>query len=94
MDKLLTVAEVAKLKGATLRGENAWRSEVLALCSTIERMLLDAEAAREHLEELAEAWRTGAIHEIDGRGGMRSNRNWDVMSQFQKTCREMEADRG
>lgn len=31
-----------------------------------------------HVEELREAWRTGAISEHDGRGGTRSNRNVEV----------------
>ena len=31
-----------------------------------------------HVQELREAWRTGAISEHDGKGGLRSNRNVDV----------------
>ena len=31
-----------------------------------------------HVQELREAWRTGAISEHDGKGGSRSNRNVDV----------------
>ncbi len=31
-----------------------------------------------HLNELREAWRTGALDERDDKGGMRSNRNADV----------------
>ena len=37
-----------------------------------------AEIALEHVKELREAWRTGAIRECDGNGGTRSNRNVDV----------------
>jgi hypothetical protein len=41
--------------------------------------LLEAcRAALEHTEELWDAWTRGAIREIDGRGGERSNRNRDV----------------
>lgn len=41
--------------------------------------LLEAcEAALNHVRELREAWRTGALSERDGRGGSRSNRNVDV----------------
>lgn len=35
-------------------------------------------AAKAHIEELREAWMTGAIHESDNLGGTRSNRNVDV----------------
>ena len=34
--------------------------------------------ALEHVQELREAWSSGAICESDGRGGTRSNRNVDV----------------
>lgn len=34
-------------------------------------------AVWEHLDELRTAWSTGAIHETDGKGGTRSNRNAD-----------------
>lgn len=36
------------------------------------------EFALEHVRELREAWRTGALDERDGGGGTRSNRNVDV----------------
>lgn len=41
-------------------------------------ILLAAKAALEHVRELREAWRTGALHECDGGGGTRSNRNVEV----------------
>lgn len=31
-----------------------------------------------HMEELAEAWQRGIIHENDGKGGIRSNRNHEL----------------
>lgn len=31
-----------------------------------------------HVDELVEAWRSGALSEKDGKGGLRSNRNYDV----------------
>lgn len=43
-----------------------------------ERLRVLSEAAQfawQHLDELREAWRTGAIRETDGKGGTRSNRN-------------------
>lgn len=41
--------------------------------------LLEAcKKALEHVRELREAWRTGALSECDGRGGQRSNLNVDV----------------
>lgn len=35
-------------------------------------------AAKNHIAELEEAWRTGALSERDGKGGTRSNRNLDT----------------
>lgn len=41
--------------------------------------LLDAcRMASAHVRELRDAWERGAINEIDGKGGERSNRNADV----------------
>lgn len=39
--------------------------------------------ALDHVEELEEAWLTGAISERDGLGGARSNRNSDIRVQLQ-----------
>jgi hypothetical protein len=40
------------------------------------------ERVRTHLEELAEAWRRGALTEHDGGGGTRSNRNWELVVEL------------
>ena len=47
-----------------------------------------ASTALAHIEELREAWRTGAIHEIDGLGGTRSNRNVDVECGLRTALKE------
>ena len=39
---------------------------------------------KKHVDELADAWRRGAIQETDGQGGMRSNRNSDVQRLLEK----------
>lgn len=41
-------------------------------------------AALYHVTELREAWSTGALHECDGGGGTRSNRNVDVQLAIRK----------
>lgn len=41
-------------------------------------LLAACQAALAHVQELREAWQTGALHECDGGGGTRSNRNVDV----------------
>jgi hypothetical protein len=41
-------------------------------------LLAVCKATLEHISELQEAWRTGAITERDDLGGTRSNRNVDV----------------
>jgi hypothetical protein len=52
----------------------------------IERLEADNKALQDtlgdvlaHLEELAEAWRRGALLDHDGKGGTRSNRNYELM---------------
>ncbi len=35
-------------------------------------------AALEHVTELRDAWQRGSLEECDGKGGTRSNRNFDV----------------
>ena len=42
------------------------------------------EAALRHIQELRDAWERGAIHEIDGLGGTRSNRNVEIEVQLRK----------
>lgn len=42
-----------------------------------------ATAALQHVLELEDAWQRGAIHEIDGNGGTRSNRNVEVRSRLE-----------
>lgn len=50
------------------------------------RDLVDAaNDALQHVEELREAWRTGALDERDGQGGTRSNRNVDVEVKLRRT---------
>jgi hypothetical protein len=43
-----------------------------------QELAIAARYAMIHVQELREAWRTGAISEHDGKGGTRSNRNVDV----------------
>lgn len=49
-----------------------------------------AKVAYAHVAELREAWRTGAIHDTDGRGGERSNRNVDVEVALRDAIAESE----
>lgn len=51
------------------------------------------QAALEHVRELREAWRVGAIHEIDGGGGTRSNRNVDVEVALRDTLATLKGDK-
>ena len=55
-----------------------------ALIAERDRLMLAAKEALSHVEELREAWRTGAIREHDGKGGLRSNRNVDVEVKLRK----------
>lgn len=50
----------------------------------IATLILAAQSALDHCEELADAWTTGAIGEHDGEGGTRSNRNHDVAIRLRK----------
>ncbi len=47
-------------------------------------------AVAEHLTELAEAWQRGALTELDGKGGTRSNRNRDVLVRLQTALAKFE----
>lgn len=51
---------------------------------SLDDLVCAAVDALAHVEELREAWRTGAIDERDGRGGLRSNRNVDVEVALRK----------
>lgn len=45
----------------------------------LERVKELMDALKDHLTELACAWRRGALSEHDGKGGTRSNRNHDLI---------------
>jgi hypothetical protein len=70
--------------------------DIVALCDHIgalnehqERLVKGLQPCVAHLEELAEAWKRGAIHELDTTGGARSNRNWDVLVQLHAALAEL-----
>ena len=48
----------------------------------IAELVTACKVALAHVEELREAWRTGALSERDGHGGTRSNRNVEVEGQL------------
>ena len=49
-----------------------------AFCEIVPELVAALECSLDHVKELREAWRTGALSEHDGQGGTRSNRNVDV----------------
>jgi hypothetical protein len=53
-----------------------------------------AKAALEHVLELEEAWRTGAIVEADHLGGTRSSRNVDVRVLLSAALTAQQAENG
>lgn len=63
--------EVAMCRAALL----GTREQLEAAQAREAKLRLVLEAALEHLEDLEEAWLRGALHENDGLGGIRSNRN-------------------
>ncbi len=48
--------------------------------------------ALNHVSELVEAWRTGAITESDGLGGTRSNRNFAVFGLLRALLTDSDSD--
>ena len=52
--------------------------ERTSAAALLEKLLLAAKSASEHVSELRDAWSRGCISEHDGKGGLRSNRNADV----------------
>jgi len=62
-----------------------WLCELaLAYRERMQELVLIAEPILEHLEELEEAWRRGALHESDTPGGTRSNRNVTLARQLRQ----------
>lgn len=62
--------------------------------SQLVRDLVDAAIdALSHVEELREAWRTGAISERDGLGGTRSNRNVEIECKLRDAIAALGMDR-
>ena len=57
---------------------------IAGACNCHDDLLAACEAALSHVQELREAWQTGAISERDGRGGTRSNRNADIDTKLRK----------
>lgn len=54
-----------------------------------QELTIAARYALIHVQELREAWRTGAISEHDGKGGSRSNRNVDVEVKLTKALNSL-----
>lgn len=54
----------------------------------VKRLRELATTAQSHLEELRDAWERGVIHEHDSKGGTRSNRNADVLSEIRAALRD------
>lgn len=48
-----------------------------------------AEAAMYHLAELVDAWQRGAIHELDNKGGTRSNKNMEIFLALDKAFKAL-----
>ena len=65
-------------------------TQITDATSDREKRLVEAlRKSHEHIAELREAWRTGALHETDGRGGERSNRNVDVEVLIRQTVTQL-----
>ena len=56
---------------------------------TTQELVIAVRYALIHVQELREAWRTGAISEHDGKGGLRSNRNVDVEVKLTKALNSL-----
>lgn len=55
-------------------------------------MLSAARPILEHLDELEEAWRRGALSEHDGKGGTRSNRNAELARTLRDALAGLEVE--
>lgn len=65
----------AHLLWARAEAENAALKAKAALASGLTRIL---RVTHDHIRELEDAWQRGALHETDGLGGYRSNRNAEI----------------
>lgn len=71
-----------------------WKRRALAAepkAALFDEMLAALRESREHVLELSEAWRTGALSEHDGLGGTRSNRNSDVRVLLREVIQKADA---
>lgn len=64
---------------------------IQSAAAKLEPLVCASALALTHVTELRKAWRTGAIDERDGYGGLRSNRNVDVEVALRKA---LEGKRG
>lgn len=63
---------------------------IVELAESNADLLKVVRVAREHLCELADAWRRGILSEHDGRGGERSNRNVEIIRQLETAIAKAE----
>lgn len=66
------------------------QSKQCRLAENNAELLSACKAAKAHVEELREAWRTGALRSFDGKNAERSNRNVDVETLLRKAIAKVE----
>jgi len=61
---------------------------------SLARLVKACGAARQHVHELEDAWQRGAIQDLDGKGGERSNRNIEVRNLLRAALAAKEPHHG
>lgn len=71
-----------------MNGLSAMIDMVAELRADNARLRETAKLALDHVRELEDAWRSGALTERDGKGGTRSNRNLEVRCSLETALKE------
>lgn len=65
---------------------------IVRACNNFDALLEACKLAYNHIEELREAWRRGAIHEADFLGGLRINRNAEACTRLSRAIAAAERE--
>lgn len=84
--------EVIRVLDRTLADEERFSWQMTSLAIHTRELIQSSKATLEHLQELREAWMSGAITERDGKGGTRSNRNVEVEERLRTALENIEKE--
>lgn len=87
----LTVKQAEAVQETNSAFIAASRTAIPTLIAAVERLRDALRGTKEHFAEIADAWERGALSSHDGKTGVRSNRNHDLLVKIAALLREMES---